>query len=103
MFNFLEGEFHRAWRTAPRGEALNLLLQEHASSLSFMAPRSVPVPRRWLLDKGSSLTTMVKNRLMGTIDDEFYEMILEDVIGGPDIPPEFTAPPEPETVEKVAA
>ena len=31
-FNFLEGEFHRAWRTAPRGEALNLLLQEHTFS-----------------------------------------------------------------------
>ena len=75
-----------------------MLMKAHASSLSFLAPKELVVPRRWLLDRGSALGSIVKQRLANVVDDEFFEMIL---------PSELTEADEllesPQTVEKIAA
>ena len=100
-YDFLEGEFLHAWKEADKGEALNMLMQEHSSSLSFLAPNDLQVPRRWLIGESAALPPLVRNRLIGVVDDEFYEMILEDLLEGYELSEDF--PPPPETLDKIAA
>ena len=102
-FDYLQGEFFRAWREVPRGEALGLLAREHSSSLSFLAPSELLVPRRWLMEKGTAYHSVIKQRLMHTVDDEFFEMFFEYVVGDSGVLPEPKAMDEPETLERIAS
>lgn len=91
-FDYLEPEFLRAWSEAPKGGALDLLLSENSSSLSMLEPRRLEIPKRWLVAEGASLATLVRPPLAAAADEEFFDMILEDLfveVGPP--APEDTA------------
>lgn len=79
-------EFRGIFKDCKPGLALDLFAQQHAASLSVLAPSPLDIPRQWLLERDvDRLEEIVRDRMKVTLTDEYFKFLFPPRDDGPTV------------------